>query len=103
MSIEGPPEELLVEMNPHLDNLLSDAEFEIKSRLIRRTLKCDNGVINFSIEQGEEMKVEFNFHRQSPDSNELIKWLNYPIEEIQKIILAMFEKVIHIPIGELGK
>ena len=54
-------------------------------------------------EDVEDVNVEFNFHRQSSKVQDLTQWLQYPIEKVQDIIESVFDKVIKIPIGEVGK
>lgn len=103
VSLESPPEALFRALTPSLDALLSDADFSIEARLLHRALKCGEGILNLSIEQRDKLSVQLNFHRQSTKGTELVSWLRQPIEDVQDIVASIFEKVIGIPPGDLGK
>jgi hypothetical protein len=103
MKVSDPPNELLAATACGIDALLSDAAFSIDSRGLRRSLKMGDGVLNLSIQQEKDVTVEFNFHRQSSNRDELIAWMKYPINEVEKTVSMVLEKVIRIPLGEVGK
>lgn len=90
------PAGLIERIKCSLDDSLSDASFEIKSRSLRRTLKKDAGLINLDILLSEESKIEFNFHRQSSKNDELIAWLSFPIAQVETIIQDVFDKVVNL-------
>jgi hypothetical protein len=103
IKVESLPELLLPAITPKFDALLSDADFSIETRVLGRTLKLGNGILNLSIEQAENLKVILNFHRQSTKTTELVSWLRQPMDSVQSTVSCIFEKVIGIPLGELGK
>jgi len=103
MKIGDPPNELIAATACGIDALLSDAEFSIESQSLRRSLKVRDGILNLGIQQGKDVTVEFNFHRQSSKQDELVAWLKYPINEVVKTVSLVFEKVILVPLGEIGK
>lgn len=81
--IVAPTDALLEIFTSGIDDLLSDFEFEIRSRRIRRDLRSKHNVfakgqLNLSavIDENHEVFLEFNFHRGSKDRNELKEWLN---------------------------
>ncbi len=86
-----------------IDNLLSDAGFSIGSQSLRRSLVIGNGVLNFSIREDKGMTAEFNFERKSTKTDELIAWLEYSIQDVEKTVSSVVEKVIGVSMGEIGK
>lgn len=101
--ITDPSDALLAAATCSLDALLSDAAFSIDSRGLRRSLKMGDGVLNLAIQQGKDVTVELNFHRQSTRRDELIAWLKLPIREVENAVSLVLEKVIQVPVGEIGR
>ncbi len=102
IKIEDPPDSLLTAIHARLDDNLSDANFTIDSCTLSRTMKWKEGMLNLEVKRTEDLRVEFNFHRQSSSPEELIKWLQVPIEEIREAITTIFDTVMKIPIGDIG-
>jgi hypothetical protein len=103
IKISDPLDELLAVAGCGVDALLSDAAFSIDSRGLQRSLKMGDGILNLGIQQGKDVTVVFNFHRQSSKKEELVAWLKYPITEVENTVLLVMEKVLHVPMGEIGK
>ena len=103
VKIGDPPNELLAALGPPLDHLLSDAALVIEGSGLTRALKTGDGVLNLAIRAGTDITVEFNFHRQSSKHDELVSWLKYPIKDVDEIVSLVFDKVIRIPLGQIGK
>lgn len=100
--IADPPNDLLAAMTCSIDGLLSDAAFAIDSRGLRRSLSMGDGILNLGIRHDNDVTVEFNFHRQSPRRDELTAWLRKPINEVKETVSLVLEKVVRIPVGEIG-
>lgn len=103
LRIADPPDVLLEATKCQIDNLLSDAGFSIGSRVLVRSMTIDDGMLNLSINEGNEITAVFNFHRQSSKRDELVAWLKYPIDKVEKIVSSVMESVIRVPMGEIGK
>jgi len=103
MHVDDPSNELLTATACEIDNQLSDAAFSIESRGLQRSLKIAKGVLNLSIRQQDDVTFEFNFHRQSSNRNQLIAWLEYPIDEVKQVVTKILEKVIGIPMGAMSE
>ena len=88
------PAEFIAAVNPEVDGLLSEKGYIIRSRTMKRSLSFKAGDLNLSIIQNpnEELKLEYNFHRQSAIPAELIEWLATSKEEIE----AEAEKILKI-------
>lgn len=98
-----PPEQLILATTSTIDDLLSDAGHTIiNGRSLKRSLTWDEGIVNLNIDQDEDMHVEINFHRQSSKPDDLISWLNKPIENIQEFILILYDKVFGLNMGGIG-
>jgi hypothetical protein len=100
--IDQPTGDLLNATKSKIDELLSDADFEIKERNVKRSVVWSGGVINLSITHKENVVVGLNFHRQSSNKNELVTWLEYPISDVKATVEKMFADVIKAPLGEIG-
>ena len=101
--VTDPSDALLAATVCPLDGLLSDAAFSIDARGLRRSLKMGDGVLNLGIQQGKDVTVEFNFHRQSTRRDELLAWLRLPMCDVENTVSVMLEKVIQVPVGEIGR
>jgi hypothetical protein len=101
--VEEPPESIIKVTSPEIDNLFSDNDFIIDERRLHRSLKWKNGILNVNIIYKNDLKVELNFHRSSSKTEDLIAWLNIPIAEVAEATDNIFEKVMNIPIKEVGK
>ena len=103
VKVSDPGDDLFMGAQSSVDASLSDAGFAIESRGLRRALKIGDGVLNFTLQQGEDVTVELNFHRQSHDRDDLVNWLRYPINKVEEDVALILEKVLRIQVGELGK
>lgn len=71
------------------DNSLVTANYSFQNRqIIKGCVSNDaalnEGIINVNISTGDNIhNIEFNFHRDSKDYKELIKWLQTPAEKIE--------------------
>lgn len=101
--IGEPSNEFLAATNAGVDNLLSDTGFKIESRSLGRSVKCEDGVLNLSIQQGQDSRIELNFDRQSSKREELIEWLQFPLAKVEETVSRVFDKVIQIPLEGIGK
>lgn len=100
--VQEPPESIIVATSSEIDNLLSDNAFIIDERKLHRSLKWKDGFLNVNIIYKNDLKVELNFHRTSSKPEELVAWLNEPIAEVIETINTLFDRVINIPIREVG-
>jgi hypothetical protein len=103
VKVESLPEALIPAITPRLDALLSDADFSIETRLLSRALKHGDGLLNMSLEQKESLTVLLNFDQRSTKGIDLVSWLRQPMDGVQSTVACIFEKVIGIPLGDLGK
>lgn len=101
--IGEPSDELLAATTAGVDNLLSDAGFEIDARAIRRSVKCGDGLLNLNIQQGQDYRIELNFDRQSSKREELVSWLQFPIASVQKTVAQVFEKIVQVQLEGMGE
>ncbi len=101
VKIENIPDDIVIASKTEIDNRLSDASMIIKKRRFTHTVSHKEGVLNITIYLEKELRVELNFHRQSDVNEELISWLSMPIEDVKKTITEVFDKILHIPSGEL--
>jgi hypothetical protein len=89
---ELPPE--LIEISKcKIDDIFSENGFEIVGRQLRRSLKHEEGLINFELlfDDKEGAILFFNFHIGSSDVNMLKNWLTIPINDVQ----AKVDKIIN--------
>ena len=100
--IDDPPKELLAAIECGVDALLSDAQFTIKSRALRRTLPWGEGDLNLNIQEEDDFRVELNFHRQSAKRHELVGWLNSPISEVAETVSKVFKEIVGISVDGMG-
>jgi len=100
--VDDPPGALLDATATTLDNSLSDAEFQIAQRTIRRSLEYHDGRLNLEITQtGEaETRVEFNFHRQCSEVDGLCSWLEMADDTIRGDVLRVMREVLHFELDE---
>jgi len=101
--IKEPTDKLLTLLTAGVDNSLSDADFKIQSRSLRRRLLFQRGVLNLEMEHDENFRVVLNFERQSSKKNDLIEWLRIPIIEIEDVVANVFEKVLIIESEGFGR
>jgi hypothetical protein len=75
-----------------LDSNLSDCDFAIKGRSLRRTLEFGTGLIHLDITYSEEEGgfIQVNFHQSSQSEDVLRSWLLKPSDEIREVV----EKII---------
>jgi hypothetical protein len=71
------PDVVLEMVSSSFDEVLSDADFKIESGMTRRSLGLDGGRVNLEVAWGEPegATLVLNFHRDSSDHDELMKWL----------------------------
>jgi hypothetical protein len=74
---EDLPDDVLAQVAAPLDDALALAEREIVNLSTRRTVKFDNGVVNLTVSCAPvgTGTVEFNFHRDSGEAEELSRWI----------------------------
>jgi len=103
--IQNPPESLVKKLDVALDDSISDHDWKIASRSLRRALAYKEGVINFDLQDDndEYIKVVFNFHLEVPNRESLHQWLCTPIQEVKEVVSTVFEKVLCLELGEVGK
>jgi hypothetical protein len=79
------PTELVNYLKMDLDDRLSKEKFSIVSREIKRTLKRDPGTINLEVEINEDQKISvvLNFHLNSTEPDELVKWLTFSKDTVE--------------------
>lgn len=100
VQINDPQDALLSAAGCPLDNLISDAGFTIGTRILHRSLEMEIGSLNLSIQQDANVRVELNFHLQSADPKKLTDWLEYPINEVEKKVSSVMEKVFQVSMEE---
>jgi hypothetical protein len=100
---EDPPDVLLTSTKSQIDDLLSDEDFSIESRSLSRSLSWKGGFLNLNIQQGKDLRVELNFHRQSSKSKELIDWMQIPMSDVEQTVIQVFDNIIRMPLGGIGK
>ncbi len=73
-----------------LDDVLSDANETIVSRVTRRSLALDKGVLNIELmrQSDHEAEVAFNFHCDAPSADDCKAWLAR-IDEFHKKMMAL--------------
>lgn len=95
----------LVDFTAHeSDSRLSDEGLNIVGRSNRRSVKWNDGQINISVnrQEDESYRIEFNFHRQSTEREELEAWLKTSIEELEAISNTLLKDYIRIDPEEDG-
>jgi hypothetical protein len=90
-----------------IDHIFVDFGSEITSRSITRTLKYETGTVNITF-RGNTNLFEFmcNFHRDSNEVEELVKWLSFPENQIEgyvKKLLENFELSLQEPSNDDSK
>lgn len=70
-------DDLLARVRAPLDDALANAECQIRASSIRRTVEIEQGVVNMTVTHSPDGNgtLEFNFHRDSQDPEELKAWL----------------------------
>ncbi|NOY53099.1 MAG: hypothetical protein GXP58_05690 [Deltaproteobacteria bacterium] len=76
--IDSLPEELLELLTMSLDEKLSDANYSIVGKVMKRSITWNEGILNIEIHQSEDISgfLLFNFHRSSTKVEELTTWLS---------------------------
>lgn len=90
-----PPSQLLEVTSSKMDGILSDANLTINGVSVRRSIIHGEGLINLEIRQEDDadLTIEFNFHRQSMDMEELVAWLNMPPEDTRSACALILDKL----------
>ena len=85
-------------LTPRVDEKLSDANYTIGDRVLKRSLVLSEGVLNLAITlKGEgPAELEFNFHCGSSDRDVLVAWLSKPVEEIRSVVQRITEEVLEL-------
>jgi hypothetical protein len=85
------PERILAGTKSALDDWLSDVKLRIISRTIGRSIEFENGMLNLTIRQVSESEtnVELNFDRQSANIDELLEWLEQPINDVMTSVASV--------------
>lgn len=66
-------------------NALSDHGYEVVSHGLLHQVRFGKGVINLkTVIEGGRLNLELNFHRDSEDRGELIKWLGIPVDKVKE-------------------
>lgn len=74
--LDEAPAALLTSLKITLDDKFSDLQMLIVGRSIKRTFNHGGGYLNIEIAtNGAGAEVTYNFHKDSPNSGELIQWL----------------------------
>jgi hypothetical protein len=102
LKLDDPPKQLFEATAADLDKLLSDTDFSIKTMSIRRSIEYGQGLLNLDISQkdGGDMKMEFNFHRQSPVVAELREWLEISCDDVKTACATILEKLAGLEFKE---
>jgi len=102
LKLDDPPEQLLKATTAGVDELLSDANFTITTRSIRRSIEYGQGLLNLEIRQedGADAKIQFNFHRQSSVVAELREWLEKPCGDVKKTCATILETLADLEFEE---
>ena len=82
-----------------LDDRISDCEFSIRDRTLRRSVDFDTGVLNLGLDSDDDghMVVLLNFEMRSKDSKSLVAWLDMPIAKIRQTTYQVLKDVFSIP------
>ncbi len=88
------PEELAAMLASPLDDKLSDGEFVVSAKNMKRTLTWKTGVLNLEIQESSDDSclVTFNFHRQSSKVEDLRDWLG-----LTEAMIATAKKLLAHP------
>jgi len=93
-------ERIIEIVSADIDRPLSDLGYTIKMRSLARTLEWKEGVINLAIGSAEKgFQVQFNFHRETREGPELVKWLQMDVSDVRSCV----EKIasgLKLEIGE---
>ena len=101
-NIHDPPDELTEAFMTSLDQRISDADLTIASRQIQRTVKYGEGVLNIQVLEETPTKVSLNFHLDSTNSNALKQWLRTPINDVERTVDLVMDKVIGVSLAEMS-
>lgn len=102
--IEDISEIILKYMTSEIDEALSDKSYQIVTRILRRSINWRQGKLNLEITYDEQSLggISLNFERQSKKINDLIEWVNTPIEKIKSTTQEILEKVLMLPTEEVN-
>lgn len=102
--IEDISEIILKYMTSEIDEALSDKNYQIATRILRRSINWRQGKLNLEITYDEQSLggISLNFERQSKKINDLIEWVNTPIEIIKSTTQEILEKVLMLPTEEVN-
>jgi hypothetical protein len=95
----------LQELTTHpFDDRLSDEGFEIASRSILRSVRCDKGRIKIHISREEEgaFAILLNFDLQSQNAAEIRAWLAMPAAEIRRQAERILFSCMHLSREEVA-
>lgn len=78
---------------PGLDN---GAMTSITGRVVVRRIAWQGGTINVKLEEveGDQTKLEFNFHRDATEADEIRGWLSKPMPEVSGWIKSFVENAL---------
>ena len=80
---DTPPQNLVEMLPAQIDTTLIGLGHEISARSLQRSLLFEGGILNFNITGGDlGYEVTFNFHRDATEQQDLMHWLQTPIEKI---------------------
>lgn len=88
--------ELLNLFQHESDNRLSDADFEIVSRSMGRSVRWNDGVLNVSLSEaaGEPYQLLFNFELKSTDNAALTAWVERPAEDFLGVVHSLLRNYL---------
>lgn len=86
--IESPQASLLDSLAPDIDKSLSNSGHIIESRVLKRSLRFNTGLLNLSVTVSNDAtaELEFNFHQGSQLKKELLPWLSLPVNDVQSVV-----------------
>lgn len=100
--IEDISEIILKYITSEIDEALSDKDYRIATRTLRRSIKWQQGEINLEIKSDEQSlgKISLNFEKRSNKVNDLVEWVSIPLETIKTTTQEILEKVLMLPAEE---
>ena len=100
--IEDISEIILKYITSEIDEALSDKGYQIETRTLRRSIKWEQGEINLEIKSDEQSLgiISLNFEKRSNKVNDLVEWVDTPIEVIKSTAQKILEKILMLPIEE---
>lgn len=100
--IEDISEIILKYITSEIDEALSDKGYQIATRTLKRAINWRQGEVNLEINSDEKSLgiISLNFEKKSNNVNDLVEWVNTPIEVIKITTQEILEKVLMLPTEE---